>query len=223
MRGVQSNGAVIRKARKQRGMTQSELAIMADLDVKTVRKAEKGLRVDLSVVTAIARTLNVDVSAIIAVEVAKPTTEPGIARNLEIARRFVMLYDTGGRNVAESIQTLVTDDIELHCPAETGTVPFAGVFRGLNGLQQFFDAFYSFFQRKQGTLEPEFMWSETRIVAKFTDQVSFQGIEMPPHWVNLHLQFRDGLLCRVDDEFDYFNARRSFEAVMAQLGQSPPK
>lgn len=128
MCGVQSNGVVVRKARNS-GVMKSELAIMADFGCKDSGKEKKGLRVDLSVVTAIARTLNVDVSAIIAVEVAKPTTEPGMARNLEIARRFVMLYDTGGRNVAETIQTVVTDDIELHCPAETGTVPFAGVFR----------------------------------------------------------------------------------------------
>lgn len=221
-RGIKAHGSVVRGHRIRRGFTQAEVAFRADLDVKTVRKAEQGKPVDLSVMTAIAHVLNVDISTVVASVESRVHTNSTGQQMLDIARTFVAIYDTGGRDTVAVMQPFVTDDIEFHCPAEVGTVPFAGVFKGLTEIQRFFDAFYSFFERRQGSLQPDYLCSETRVVARFMDQVFFQGHEMPPHWVNLHFQFRDGLICRIDDEFDYFNARRNFEAVMIRLGISPP-
>ena len=47
----------------------------------------------------------------------------------------------------------------------------------------------------------------------FVDLLSSHG--------NKHFQFRGGLLFRIDDEFDYYNARRNFEELLARLGISP--
>jgi hypothetical protein len=40
---------------------------------------------------------------------------------------------------------------------------------------------------------------------------------MKPYWVYLHFQFRDGLLCRIDDEFDQYTAQKEFEELIARL------
>jgi len=54
MRGVYTDGETVRSVRTHRGLTQEELADLAGLDVKTVRKAERGGRLDLSTLTRLA-------------------------------------------------------------------------------------------------------------------------------------------------------------------------
>jgi transcriptional regulator with XRE-family HTH domain len=65
MRGVVANGEQILAARIRRGLTQEQLAELSDLDVKTVRKAERGQRVDLVPLTNLARALQVEVSRLV--------------------------------------------------------------------------------------------------------------------------------------------------------------
>ncbi|HUP77016.1 MAG TPA: hypothetical protein VM260_00550, partial [Pirellula sp.] len=55
--------------------------------------------------------------------------------------------------------------------------------------------------------------SQDRFVTRFEDQVSFRGRQMSAYWVNLHFQFCDGLLIRIDDEFDSLNLSRSIEQL----------
>ena len=51
MRGKPVHGDRIHNLRKAHGMTQEQLADSAGLDVKTVRKAEQGRRLDLGTIT----------------------------------------------------------------------------------------------------------------------------------------------------------------------------
>jgi DNA-binding transcriptional regulator YiaG len=46
MRGVPTNGTLIRTLRQSLALTQEELATIASCDVKTVRKAEQGKRLE---------------------------------------------------------------------------------------------------------------------------------------------------------------------------------
>ena len=66
MRGVTANGEVIRAERIARGLTQEKLATLAGLDVKTVRKAEHGKRLDATTLAHIAKALRVELSRLIA-------------------------------------------------------------------------------------------------------------------------------------------------------------
>ena len=66
MRGATANGEIIRAQRIALGLTQDKFATLAGLDVKTVRKAEQGKRIDVSTLTRIARALRVDVSRLLA-------------------------------------------------------------------------------------------------------------------------------------------------------------
>jgi transcriptional regulator with XRE-family HTH domain len=60
MRGVQVIGETIRSQRRQRGLTQEQLAAQADCDVKTLRQAEHSRAIDLSSLKRIALALNLN-------------------------------------------------------------------------------------------------------------------------------------------------------------------
>lgn len=217
MRGVTPNGPAIRSRRLREGLSQVALAKLTDLDVKTIRKAEKGQRLDIATVTSIAEALKEDVNVFVNADtpdVANSEAE----RNLFIAKALVEYYDEGAP-IAKypALSVYFTEDIVFHCPAERSLVPFGGDWHGAEGVQQFFDNFYAMFSRKQGGLQPEYTVSDQRVVVRLTDQVYFQGHEMKPYWVYLHFQFRDGLLCRIDDEFDQYTAQKEFEELIARL------
>jgi transcriptional regulator with XRE-family HTH domain len=223
MRGVQTNGEAVKLARLRRGMNQDDVAHQADLDVKTVRKAEQGKRLDIPTVARIAQVLNVDLLSLITL--SNEPIEPVDPPNLQQAKTFVRWYDSAGTLLTDECRQFLALDFEFHCPADPQHVPFAGVWRGCDGFLKFLEIFYSVFERHRNSLVPDYLVADHRVVARYMDQVDqvfYQGHEMPPFWVNLHFQFRDGLLVRVDDEFDHFNARRSFDELLAKLGQTLP-
>jgi transcriptional regulator with XRE-family HTH domain len=57
LRGIQANGAHIYRARRLQGLTQEALASAADCDEKTIRRAEKGCRLDIATLLRIAKAL----------------------------------------------------------------------------------------------------------------------------------------------------------------------
>jgi transcriptional regulator with XRE-family HTH domain len=65
MRGVLPNGQQIRTIRTSNGLTQKELSELADLDIKTIRKAEQGIRLDIGSVVRIASILQVEQSSLL--------------------------------------------------------------------------------------------------------------------------------------------------------------
>ena len=210
-------------ARLRRGMSQDDVAHQAELDVKTVRKAEQGRRLDIRTIALIALTLHVDLLSLITL--SNEPIETVESPHLQQAKTFVRFYDSGGvlhSDDCDDCRELCAPDFEFNCPADPQHVPFAGVWRGFDGFLQFLEIFHSVFERQRNSLIPDYLVADQRVVARYMDQVFFHGHEMPPFWVNLHFQFRDGLLVRVDDEFDQFNARRSFDELLAKLGQTLP-
>ena len=65
MRGQTPHGTRIRRLRKTLGLTQEGLASNANCDVKTVRNAEAGRRLDLSTLNRIAAALSVEVGELL--------------------------------------------------------------------------------------------------------------------------------------------------------------
>jgi transcriptional regulator with XRE-family HTH domain len=59
MRGVQANGAFIKRARRSRGLTQEALADAARCDIKTVYRAESAGRLDMATLTRLAAALQI--------------------------------------------------------------------------------------------------------------------------------------------------------------------
>jgi transcriptional regulator with XRE-family HTH domain len=124
MRGMTANGDLIRDLRKAQGMTQEQLAEKAGLDVKTVRKAEKGHRLDLGTLTKLCFVLQAELGQLI-------IRSGRSARDLEIRRRDVVIHwqrAFNGRDLDGLVRSY-RDDAVLHLPGAP-LIPFGGAFRG---------------------------------------------------------------------------------------------
>jgi transcriptional regulator with XRE-family HTH domain len=129
MRGAQSNGEQIQSARKARALTQEQLASLAGIDVTTVRKAERGQRLDLGTLTRISFALEVEVSELIV-----PTRS---AQELEIRRRDAVLrwHRAWDAHDMESLLAVYHDDVVLHLPGGPD-IPFAGEHHGKEAIRR---------------------------------------------------------------------------------------
>lgn len=123
MRGVLSDGEILRSDRVRCGMTQEELADRAGLDVKTVRKAERGGRLDLSTMGLLAVALGT-----VATRLVRPRPLEGGYRDRRRAevRRWLRAWDAHDR---EAVLAIYHDEATLRLPGGPD-IPFHGTFRG---------------------------------------------------------------------------------------------
>jgi transcriptional regulator with XRE-family HTH domain len=122
MRGKPVHGDRVHDLRNAQGMTQEQLAEKAGLDVKTVRKAEQGRRLDLGTITKLCFVLQTELGHLI-----RPTRS---ARELEIRRRDVVINWQRAFNNRDLISLMRSyrDDAVLHLPGAP-EIPFGGTFR----------------------------------------------------------------------------------------------
>jgi transcriptional regulator with XRE-family HTH domain len=123
MRGVLVCGEQFRNARIQRGLTQESLAERADLDVKTVRNAEAGKRVDLETLGRLAVALGANPSQFIGPGEAAAGLQD---RRRDVVHHWLRAWDArdGG-----TLEALYHDDATMRLPGGP-TIPFGGIYRG---------------------------------------------------------------------------------------------
>lgn len=127
MRGALSNGDQIRTARANRGLTQEQLATLADVDVKTVRKAEQGKRLDVGTLARLALALQIDVNSV--VRAAVNATAEQIARRT-VVEKWQAAWDARDN---DALLDLYHDQAQLHLPGGRD-IPFSGTHRGKDGI-----------------------------------------------------------------------------------------
>lgn len=206
----QINGNTLKKHRLNRGWSQSELARKAGYSERLIRKAEAGGSLSFETIADLAEALSDDQRCIAADHLL-------FDDHLSMAQQFVKGYDELGANMVQSYSHLFADHVLIHCPADPQQVPFAGEWHGIDGLQQFLNHFFSIFVRVPLSLSPSFMVGEGRVSARYDDRLIFKGIVLPPFWVNLHFHFEQGLIARIDDEYDTKNAALALDEAIAQL------
>lgn len=187
-RFVVVNGRQLRIERKARGWTQRELAKAAGYSERTIRKAEKGGQLDLETVENLAEALGVPVKKL----------KINIAA---IARQWVEAYETLERRMLPAIEAYLAPDFEFVCPGDPATAPFIGTWKGKEGMQQWLDLFFGFFQRDRNT-NTEYLEGDNIVVAHWLESGKFQGIPCGPIRINMHFRFRDGLIVRIEDDYD---------------------
>jgi len=208
------NKVNLRRLRLERGWSQDELAKRAGYSERLIRKAESGGTVSSQTIQDLAGALSDDI---------KPVTyQELVMDHLAIARQFVYAYDHYGQRMLDHCREILHDSFVFYCPGDTERVPFAGEWHGISGMQTFFDRFYSTFMRKLGTLQPTYLVGEEQVCARFIDQVFFQGHSMPKYWLNLQIHFKDGLISRIDDEYDTKAAASHFDELLARLQNNFP-
>lgn len=209
--GLRVNGKRFADLRKQIGLTQIDLANRAGYSERVIRKAESGGPLRFDTIRDLSECLST----------SRRIVEPGhlLQSNRELAVQFVHAYDHFGRDALLHCEGLFTDDFEFFCPGDTEQVAFAGLWRGTAGAQEFLNIFFSLFTRSVGSLQTTYLEADNRVVARYEDQVFFESHPMPSFWVNLHFQFRDGLISRIDDEYDTRAASESFFDLLKRLGR----
>ena len=129
MRGALANGEELQGARLRCGFTQEELAKLAYLDVKTVRKAERGMRLDLDTLTRLAFALQTELIRII--RTGRSETEMQIGWR-DAVIRWHRAWDA---NDIDALLATYHDDAVLHLPGGPN-IPFGGTFRGKNEIRR---------------------------------------------------------------------------------------
>jgi transcriptional regulator with XRE-family HTH domain len=205
------NGRKLAEFRKLAGMTQLELATRSGYSERAIRKAEAGGFLRISTLHDLAEALSTAERRVHVHEF--------VQNQLTMAMEFVEAYDRYGVAMMQHCGEIFSEAVELHCPGDSEQVPFAGVWRGRAGLQLFFDRFFGIFSRTPCSLKPIYLESDDRIVARYEDQVFFESHPMPAFWVNLHFQFQDGRVVRVDDEYDTRYASQCFTELLQRLGR----
>lgn len=129
MRGVPVNGAAVHAARVQSGLTQRELAKLARVDPKTVRKAEQGKRLDLIPLTRLAEALNTDLKALIVPGDVEPESQ--------VSWRDIVLQWARAFDDHDAVRLLAVyhEEAVLRLPGSPD-IPFGGVFRGKEEIRK---------------------------------------------------------------------------------------
>ena len=198
------NGMAFRGRRTRLGLTQLELCQRSGYSERLIRKAEKGGKLRSETIRALATAMSVE---------GEMVSFEDLTIDLEsTARRFVESYDLLGCGMVTACSDIFVDDFEFHCHGDSKQ-SFTGVWTGLAGFQEYLNRFFSVFTRTPKTLEPVYVVCDDHAIARYEDGVFYRGQEMPAFWVNLHFEFRDGKVIRIDDEFDSLKLARSFERL----------
>jgi len=196
----------IKQLRIARNWSQEELGRRAGYSERLIRKAEAGGNLAVETIADLAEALSAEGELITAASLE--------CDFLGMAKRVVESYDNLGIAMQSCIHELLTEDFIWYCPGDTATTPFAGTWHGAMGLQAWLDIFFGIFRRVPGTLQPRWTIGTNIISARYEDKLWMAEQALPPFWVNLHFHFRDGLISRIDDEYDTQAAADLHSAAM---------
>ncbi len=129
-RGALTNGQKIVSSRKFLGLTQEQLAAKADIDVKTIRNAESGKRLDLSTIQRVAQCLLIPWQ-----ELLQESLQFDAKTCKAIIAKWLRAW------IHQDVQMIV----DLYTPsarvmiAGAPTIPFAGEHLGRDAIQSTFE------------------------------------------------------------------------------------
>lgn len=207
-RFVVVNGNELRKLRLARGWTQTRLAKLSGYTERLIRKAEHGGSLDMSTILDLAETLSTPESRV--------PVESLTIDFVSIAKKWVESFDKFHRKMLPEIETYLADDFVFNCPGDPAMAPFVGVWEGREGLQKWLDAFFDFFDEVVNT-ELEYLEGEDRVHARWVVYCRLKGTPCAPVRINMHFRFVDGLISRIDDEYDTHGGSVAIEEAKTQL------
>jgi transcriptional regulator with XRE-family HTH domain len=140
MRGIRVKGDVIRALRTGFGWTQDKLATQAEVDVRTIRNAEEGIRkLDVRTVAAIATALNCDFRDLI---VSTQVSADQCSIHLHAVLRW---HEAMLAAEIDTLMPLHTKDTILEIPG-ADRVSAAGTLQGRDALQTYLTEFFQSFR-----------------------------------------------------------------------------
>jgi transcriptional regulator with XRE-family HTH domain len=192
MRGMLPRGEQIRTLRVTKGMTQRELSDLANLDTKTIRKAEQGNRLDIESLVRIAEVLNVE-------PVQLYQTAADANAHYDLVVRWQSLFTARNSN----------DLAELFHPEGTLVIaggegiPYFGSFHGREEIRNAHENIWNGVKQESPKLEDlTFLISEEGITLRGDVGVHLPTGEIAFFTCIQIFSFRDGLIYRLESQFD---------------------
>ncbi len=206
------NAKLLVSLRRRAGWSQAELGKRAGYCERVIRKAEAGGKLSMETIENLAQTFS---------NAAIPITTKELIYSEELlARSFVESYDGHGVAMLDHCGDFWLLSSFFNVPAKKSVLKLAGVYNGKDEFQTFLNRFFSFFTRRPSSLATTYLTGDGRVVAHFEDILNFYSHDLPPIWVNLHFYFRDGLISRIDHQFDYVTTVSAIEEIRHKLGLS---
>ena len=212
-RFVVVNGHELRKLRLALGWTQVRLAKLSGYTERLIRKAEHGGSLDMSTLLNLAEALSTPESRI--------SVDSLTIDIVTIAKKWVDSFDSLKRKMLPEIENYLAEEFVFHCPGDPAMAPFVGIWKGRDGLQKWLDAFFDFFDDVNNT-ELEYLEGEDRVHARWVVYCSLKGTACAPVRINMHFQFVDGLISRIDDEYDTHGGAVAIEVAKEKLREDEP-
>lgn len=212
-RFVAINGRALRSRRLQLGWTQRQLAKAAGYTERLIRKAESGGSLDIATVQNLAESLSSNGDRV--------SSEALILDILAIARQWIEALETQEQGMLSQVEHYLAEQFVLICPGDPATAPFLGSWHGAAGLQQWLDLYFGFFKRNP-CQDLEFTVGEHSVMARWLESGTMQGIPCGPVRINMHFRFENGLIVRIDDDYDTQAGANAVASARTKLGDGPP-
>lgn len=132
------NPELLKHFRTLKDMTQSDLADATGFSERLIGKAESGKPVSLGAITALANVLSSSERILLPDDL--------IANPLARARDYIRCIYVHKQNSFDCIKPILHNDIVVHISGNPETVPFAGIYCGLDEVKKAFDVFWSCFE-----------------------------------------------------------------------------
>jgi len=192
-RFVAVNGREINSRRIARGWTQEQFAKVSGYSERLIRKAESGGRLDVVTISDLADALSTPES---------PVTVESLTLDIAtIARKWVAAFESLEARMLTEMEPYLAENFVFFCPGDPTTAPFIGTFEGIAGMQLWLDRFFEFFQRNPSE-EIEYLVGENSVVARWYESATHRGVPCPPVRINMCFRFENGLIARIDDDYD---------------------
>ncbi len=192
-RFVTVNGELLSRLRVDRGMTQLQLAKAAGYTERLVRKAEKGGRLDIRSIQNLAEALSQFGTPVL--------VERLIEDNLSVAKLWITSFDTLGLEMLPLVKPFLSGSFIFHSLGESQSTPFAGTFEGLLGFGKWLERYFSVVAHA-ASAELEFIEGADAVVARWMEVCSIGGIPCEPIRMSMYFRFHDGLITRIDNDYD---------------------
>ena len=183
------------KIRTEQGLTQNSLAKKADCSERLIRKAESGETITYSAIKNIAAALSQNG------QIVHP--EDLISNPTQLAKQFLQAFKTYESEMVAQVEHFIDENFVLYCAGDSEKIPFAGVWKGTKGLDQWVKCFFKTLMRPQKDFyQPDYLTYKNTVVAWGQDWAHAPNLTFPPIWVTQKFVFKKGKLVRFEDLFD---------------------
>ncbi|EAQ80903.1 hypothetical protein DSM3645_12821 [Blastopirellula marina DSM 3645] len=189
-------GEFLRLLREQQGWTQDQLADHAGYSDRLIRKAEAGGALHPDTIEVLADALSTETAPIFPEDLV---TSPAAA-----VRSFVEAYRKKERQLVANFHTHLDDNVECFVAGDPEQIPFAGIWKTVDGFDSFWGSFFQLFSRPSKELyTPTVVTDGLTCIAIGQEQVELKDAnQMTQSWVTIMFKFERGKIVKIDDFFD---------------------